>query len=131
MHLNSNLISASHPVNPSPTTTQIVEKQLGEKLLNFGTESNLIDATNSTIVFFWNITIVLIIVFIVVSGIKFITSTGDKAKVEEAKNSLKYSLIALIILVVMNYVIFTLFKELFGGSSSAIGSKPVLQRTTP
>lgn len=129
MHLNSNLISASHPVNPSPTP--IVEKQLGEKLLNFGTESNLIDATNSTIVFFWNITIVLIIVFIVVSGIKFITSTGDKAKVEEAKNSLKYSLIALIILVVMNYVIFTLFKELFGGGSSAIGSKPVLQRTTP
>ena len=50
MHLNSNLISASHPVNPSPTP--IVEKQLGEKLLNFGTESNLIDATNSTIVFF-------------------------------------------------------------------------------
>lgn len=129
MHLNSNLISASHPVNPSPTP--IVEKQLGEKLLNFGTGSNLIDATNSTIVFFWNIAIVLIIVFIVVSGIKFITSTGDKAKVEEAKNSLKYSLIALAILLVMNYVIFTLFDEFFGGSRNAVGSKPILQKTSP
>jgi len=131
MHLNSNLISASHPAAPAPSSGPIVEKELGEKVLNFGSTSNLIDATNSTIEFFWNIAIVLVIVFIVVSGVKFITSTGDKGKVEEAKHSLKYSLIALIILVVMNYVIFTFFKEFFGGGRDAVVSKPILQRTSP
>jgi heme/copper-type cytochrome/quinol oxidase subunit 2 len=133
MHLNSNFISASNSASPAPTSsaTVILEKELGEKLLNYGTQSNLIDATNSTIEFFWNIAIVVVIVFIVVSGLKFITSIGDKAKVQEAKDSLKYSIIALLILATLNFVVFTFFKDFFGGGKNAIGEKPVLRETTP
>ena len=131
MYLNSNLISASHAASPSASAAPVIEKELGEKVLNFGASGNLIDATNSTIAFFWNIAIVVVIVFIVVAGVKFITSAGEKSKVQEAKDSLKYSIIALLILVTLNYVVFTLLQEFFGGSRNAIGNKPVLQRTSP
>jgi len=131
MHLNSNLIAAAPPSVPaSPSAgAPIVEKELGERLLNFGSNSNILDATNSAIAFFWNIAIVVVITFIVVSGVKFITSSGDKTKTEDAKNSLKYSIIALILLVTLQYVIFTFFVEFFGGGQDAVGEKPILQRT--
>jgi hypothetical protein len=122
----SNFIAQSSTPVPSGNT----ERELGKSLLNYGTSENLIDATNSFISFFWDIAIVLIIVFIVVSGLKFITSSGDKVKAEEAKQSLKYSFIALIILILLQLIVLDYFIDLFGGGKTGIIKKPSLTETS-
>jgi len=105
------------------------EQQLGEKVLNYGSGNNLVDAINSTISFFWNIAIVLVIVYLAVSGVKFLTSAGDKAKVESATNAIKYSIIALLILLFLNLVVYTFIPAIFGGGSSNINNYGNLDQT--
>lgn len=92
---------------------QQYEKDVGKKVIEFGSDLNIFDAINKTIGFLFDVAIALTITFIAVSGVKFILSIGDKAKVESAKNSLTYSLIALAIIILINLVI-TYTLQLFG-----------------
>lgn len=78
---------------------------LGE-LLNI---TNLGELFGLLFVLFFRLGIALALLFVIISGIKFVTSSGDAQKFEEAKNSLVNTIIgALIIicfLVIINMVL--------------------------
>jgi len=116
---------------PVGGTSGQVEKNLGSQLLNFGSSNNLIDATNSFISFFWDIATVILIVFIAVAGVKFLSSGGDKAKAEEAKMALQYAIIALILLITINLFVFDFIIDLFGaGRKTFVEVNPTVTQTS-
>ncbi len=105
------------------------EKSIGSKIIDYGSTNNLFDAMDSTANLLFNIGIALTLTFLVVSGVKFLTSTGDKTKVESAKNSFYYSLLALIILFLINISIKFIYQLFGAGRVETIVSNPVLTKT--
>ncbi len=65
----------------------------------------------------FTIGISLVIIFIIYSGIQWITSGGDEKKIEKAKARLTYSIIGLIVIAGAFFIVSTVI-TLLGGSSS-------------
>lgn len=63
----------------------------------------------------FTIGIILAIVFLIVAGIQWITSGGDKQKVQAARNRLIYSIIGLIVIAGAFFIISTII-SLLGGN---------------
>lgn len=59
------------------------------------------------------ITIILVLFFLIWAGIKWITSEGDKQKVQSARSTLTYAIIGLVI-VFLSFFILSIFNFLFG-----------------
>lgn len=64
---------------------------------------------------------VLAVIMIIYSGIRYITAHGDKGQVENAKNTLIYSIVGLVVAIVA-YALVNWVLGLFGGSTSSSGS---------
>lgn len=79
-----------------------------------GAGTNLIQLTINLLFVFG---IMIAIVFIFVSGIQWIISTGEKQKLQNARNRLIYSLVGLIIILIafliINFIFTLIGKELF------------------
>lgn len=107
---------------------QTYERTIGNTLLDYGVGLNLFNALNSTAALLFSIAVALTLTFIAVSGVRFITAEGDKAKKETAKNSLLYSLFALAIIFLFNLII-TYMIQLFGGGPTEVKEYPTLTST--
>jgi len=101
------------------------EKKLGDNFFKFGSGLELKDVIQNTVNFLFNLAYFFSIVFLVFSGVLFITSSGDKSKVETAKNSLKSAVIGLILLITFNLLV-NFLVDIFGGSPNYIDTLPVL-----
>lgn len=104
------------------------EKSLGASFLNYGVGSNIVIALENLINFLLSLGYVLVFLFIGISGFKFITSAGDKGKKTEAMDSLKYALIAFLVLIGLN-ILLDIFINLFTGSDTGITAVVSLERT--
>lgn len=62
----------------------------------------------------------LAVFFIVLSGIKFLTSGGDPSKVEGAKKSLTYAIVGLVI-ILMSFVVIKVISTVTGVECQVIG----------
>lgn len=108
---------------------QQFEQDVGKKVIEYGNNLDLFEAMNKTIEFLFNVSIAITITFIAASGLQFILSAGDKAKVDNAKKSLTYSLIALAVIMVLNTLI-TYSLQLFGvGRVETVVSSVTLSQT--
>lgn len=67
--------------------------------------------------------VVLAIIFIILSGIQWIISGGDKEKIQKAKARLTYSIVGLIVIAGAFFIISTVI-ILFGGEPSFFLPKP-------
>ena len=63
---------------------------------------------------------VMAVIFIVWSGIRFLTSGGDPVKVEGAKKTLTYAVIGLVI-ILMAFVIIKIFSTVSGVDCNILG----------
>jgi len=120
---NKSLIAAATPV-------KLYEYSLGQKFFDYRNSENLGDVFQGTVNFLFILAYTLSVIFIAVSGVKFMSSAGDKTKLETAKNSLTYSVLALILIfaltLLLNYII-----DMFGGGPSYIVPFSSLFLTTP
>jgi len=126
LSFNLNVIAAS----PASGSTNIgdYEKDLGKKYLEYGAGSNLIVVLENMINYFMVVAYVLVFLFLGISGVKFMTSLGDKAKKTNAMDSLKNALIALIVILGINLFI-NLFINIFSGGKTGITASVELTRT--
>lgn len=106
------------------------EAQLGRSFFEYRTDEDLGNVFQNTVDFFFFLSYVICVIFIAVSGLKFITSAGDKGKLDSAKDSLKYSIIALAGLVLFNLIL-TYLIQIFGGGTSTIFTPEPLDQTNP
>lgn len=115
----------------TPTqSVKLYEYSLGQRLFNYRNQENLGNVFQGTVNFFFILAYVISIIFIAVSGVKFMTSAGDKSKLETAKNSLKYSSLAFILIFLIgNLINYTI--SMFGGGPSYIVPFSNLFLTTP
>jgi len=106
------------------------ETELGRTFFEYRTDEDLGNVFQNTVDFFFFLSYFICVVFIAVSGVKFITSAGDKGKLDSAKSSLKYSVIALSGLILFNLII-TFLIQIFGGGSTSIIPTLPLNQTNP
>lgn len=115
-------------VNAATPTVGEYEKSLGAAYLNYGVDSNLYYVLTNLTNFLLTLGYVLVFLFIGISGFKFIISGGDKNKKTEAIDSLKYALIALLVLLAVNSII-TIFSNMFTGADTGITTTVSLEET--
>ncbi len=73
------------------------ERNWGQRILNFGSSGSTVTSVLvSTINFVLGVAVIVIVIMIVSGAFKYITSAGDKRKVEDAQSTLKNAFIALI-----------------------------------
>lgn len=65
--------------------------------------------------------IILALVFIVVAGIQWVMSSGDKQKIQSARNRLMYSIIGLIVIFLSFFIVQTIITLLFSGAGGGSG----------
>jgi hypothetical protein len=61
--------------------------------------------------------IILALVFVIVSGIQWTMSGGDKQKIQSARNRLMFSIIGLIVISISLFIVQTIIALLFNGGS--------------
>lgn len=65
---------------------------------------------------------VVAVILIIYSGFQYVTSSGDKEKVDGARKRLTYAIIGLIF-IILSYTILTIFSQLTGvGTNQLLGS---------
>lgn len=69
---------------------------------------------------------VVAIFLIVYSGIKFITSEGDKAKIEASKKTLTYAIVGLVF-IILSYFIIKFIADLTGVNINLLTTPPSLK----
>lgn len=83
----------------------------GQRLIQLGIE------------FIFILGVVLTVVFVIISGIQWITSAGDKEKVQKARARLTYSIIGLLVIVSAFFIISVVI--------SLLGGNPLFFLNTP
>ena len=101
-------------VTPS---VKIYEYSLGKTFFNFRNQENMGNAFQGTVNFLFYLAFTISIVFIAVSGVKFMSSAGDKSKLETATSSLKYSVLALVLVFLLGQLINYTISIFSGGPS--------------
>lgn len=104
------------------------EKSLGTSFLNYGVGSNIVGVLENLINFLLTLGYTLVVLFLGISGFKFITSAGDKGKKTEAMDSLKYTLIAFLALIGLN-VFLNIFINIFKSDTTGITATVSLEET--
>ena len=66
------------------------------------TQSNLVSTIINTLLFFVGI---LAVIMIIVGGIMYVTSSGDSGRISQAKNTITYSIVGLVVSVVAYAVV--------------------------
>ena len=79
--------------------------ETGEKIIQFGIEA------------IFTISLILVVIFIIISGIQWIVSGGDKEKIQKAKGRITYSVVGLLVIIGAFFIVSTLI-SLFGGNPS-------------
>lgn len=68
---------------------------------------------NNALSLFITAGIIITVIFLILAGIKWITSGGDKQKLAQAKAQLKWSIVGLII-ILLAFAIISIFNFMFG-----------------
>jgi hypothetical protein len=84
-------LSIGPPDNPNKYPIQ------APAVLPTGGENKLQDIVGNAVELFLIVAIALALLFTILSGIRWITSGGDEKQLERARNSLKYSIVGLIV----------------------------------
>ncbi|MCX6783091.1 MAG: hypothetical protein NTZ20_03820 [Candidatus Levybacteria bacterium] len=85
-----------------------------------GGNANISSIINTAISLLFFVGVFLTIVMILISGIQWIMSGGDKGKIESARNRLTYSIIGFL-LVISSFAIIKLIISTLGGKTSFFG----------
>ena len=70
--------------------------------------------------------IILALVFVIVAGIQWIMSGGDKQKIQSARNRLMYSIIGLIVISVSFFIVQTIIALLFNSGGGGGGGGRII-----
>jgi len=72
-----------------------------------------IDVIQAAISILFVLGIILALVFVIVAGIQWVMSGGDKQKIQTARNRLMYSIIGLIVIFISLFIVQTIIALLF------------------
>lgn len=109
IHIFSAFISAFFAFVAKAAPTQTI--------INFDSPSGVNNTTvlvSDVINWLLGISSAVAILFLVIGGIIYVTSTGDEQRVEQAKKTINYAIIGLFIVIISYAVVFTLNNIIFG-----------------
>lgn len=88
-----------------------------QTIINFDSPSGVNNTTvlvSDVLNWLLGITSAVVILFLVIGGIIYVTSAGDEQKAEQAKKTINYAIIGLFIVIISYAVVFTLNNIIFG-----------------
>lgn len=88
-----------------------------QTIINFDSPSGVNNTTvlvSDVINWLLGIASAVAILFLVIGGIIYVTSTGDDQRVEQAKKVINYAIIGLIVVIISYALVFTLNNIIFG-----------------
>ncbi len=91
---------AGPTITPTPTPTPVAVKTYDIALPEFlkvGAQADLFTVLQQILNTLVLITIVTAIIYLILNGLKFVTSGGDQAKAQEAQKGITYAIIGIII----------------------------------
>lgn len=103
----------------APVQAQSIREDIANKTCDFtkeetcdqdiDTEDTLSDAANTIINLLSIVVAAAAVIFIIIGGVKYVTSNGNQEKVTQAKNTILYAIIGLVIVIfaqtILNFVV--------------------------